>query len=106
MEIDKLSEILRSYTDKIKYNSGFASFKRNYVSNDYVNVKGNEATFYGTVFDEHHRKSYTSMISINTYARTISVSYTHLDVYKRQDFSFMYVSTNSTNKFFHLLHSF
>ena len=72
MEIDKLSEILRSYTDKIKYNSGFASFKRNYVSNDYVNVKGNEATFYGTVFDEHHRKSYTSMISINTYARTIS----------------------------------
>ena len=72
MEIDKLGEILRSYTDKLKYNSGFASYKRNYVSNDYVNIRGNEATFYATVFDEHHRRSYTSMININTENRTIS----------------------------------
>ena len=72
MEIDKLSEILRLYTDKLKYNSGFASYKRNYVSNDYVNARGNEATFYATVFDEHHRRSYTSMISINTKNRTVS----------------------------------
>ena len=72
MEIDKLGEILRSYTDKLKYNSGFASYKRNYVSNDYVNVRGNEATFYATVFDEHHRRSYTAMININTENRTIS----------------------------------
>lgn len=72
MEIDKLGEILRSYTDKFKYNSGFASYKRNFVSNDYVNVRGNEATFYATVFDEHHRRSYTSMININTENRTIS----------------------------------
>ena len=72
MEIDKLSEILRSYTDKLKYNSGFASYKRNYVSNEYVNIKGKEATFYGTVFDEHHRKSYTAMININEDKRTIS----------------------------------
>ena len=72
MEIDKLGEILRSYTDKLKYNSGFASYKKNYVSNDYVNVRGNEATFYATVFDEHHRRSYTSMININTENRTIS----------------------------------
>ncbi|WP_343343828.1 DEAD/DEAH box helicase [Terrisporobacter petrolearius] len=72
MEIDKLSEILRLYTDKLKYNSGFASYKRNYVSNDYVNTRGDEATFYATVFDEHHRRSYTSMISINTKNRTVS----------------------------------
>ncbi|MCC3863222.1 DEAD/DEAH box helicase [Terrisporobacter petrolearius] len=72
MEIDKLSEILRLYTDKLKYNSGFASYKRNYVSNDYVNTRGHETTFYATVFDEHHRRSYTSMISINTKSRTVS----------------------------------
>lgn len=72
MEIDKLSEILRLYTDKLKYNSGFASYKRNYVSNDYVNTRENEATFYATVFDEHHRRSYTNMISINTKNRTVS----------------------------------
>lgn len=72
MEIDKLSEVLRSYTDKLKYNSGFAAYKKNYVSNDYVNTKGNEAIFYGTVFDEYHRRSYTSMININTEKRTIS----------------------------------
>lgn len=72
MEIDKLSEILRLYTDKLKYNSGFASYKRSYVSNDYVNTRGDEATFYATVFDEHHRLSYTSMISINTKSRTVS----------------------------------
>ena len=46
MEISKLGEVLRSYTDKLKYNSGFAAFKRNYVSNDYVNIRGNEVTFY------------------------------------------------------------
>lgn len=72
MELDKIGEILRTYTDKFKYNSGFASYKRNYVSNDYTNVRGNEATFYATVFDEHHRRSYTSMININTENRTIS----------------------------------
>lgn len=72
MKIDKLGEILRIYTDKLKYNSGFAAFKRNYVSNDYVNIRGNEATFYGTVFDEHHRRSYTAMINIDTDKRTIS----------------------------------
>lgn len=72
MEVGKLSEVLRLYTDKLKYNRGFASYKRNYVSNDYVNTRGNEATFYATVFDEHHRRSYTSMISINTKNRTVS----------------------------------
>lgn len=72
MEIDKLGEILRSYTKKLKYDSGFAAYKRNYVSNYYVNVKGNEVTFYGTVFDEHHRLNYTSMININTENKKIS----------------------------------
>ena len=35
MEISKLGEVLRSYTDKLKYNSGFAAFKRNYVRTNY-----------------------------------------------------------------------
>lgn len=72
MEIGKIGEVLRSYTDKLKYNSGFAAYKRNYVSNDYANIRGNEATFYGTVFDEHHSRSYTAMININTNTRLIS----------------------------------
>lgn len=72
MEIDKLSEILRMYTDKLKYKSGFAAYKRNYVSNDYASIRGNEATFYATVFDEHHRRSYTSMMNINTENKTVS----------------------------------
>ena len=72
MEIGKIGEVLRSYTDKLKYNSGFAAYKRNYVSNDYANIRGDEATFYGTVFDEHHSRSYTAMININTNTRIIS----------------------------------
>ncbi|WP_455538566.1 SNF2-related protein [Terrisporobacter sp.] len=72
MDIDKISEVLRSYTDRPKYNSGFAAYKRNDVSNDYVSVKGNEGIFYGTVFDEHHRRSYTAMVNINTKTRVIS----------------------------------
>lgn len=72
METGKIGEVLRSYTDKLKYNSGFAAYKRNYVSNDYANIRGDEATFYGTVFDEHHSRSYTAMININTNTRLIS----------------------------------
>ena len=72
MEIGKIGEVLRSYTEKLKYNSGFAAYKRNYVSNDYANIRGDEATFYGTVFDEHHSRSYTAMINININTRTIS----------------------------------
>lgn len=72
METGKIGEVLRSYTDKLKYNSGFAAYKRNYVSNDYANIRGYEATFYGTVFDEHHSRSYTAMININTNTRLIS----------------------------------
>ena len=72
MEIGKIGEVLRSYTDKLKYNSGFVAYKRNYVSNDYANIRGNEATFYGTVFDEHHSRNYTAMINIDTNTRIIS----------------------------------
>ena len=72
MDISKIGEILRVYTDRLKYNSGFAAYKRNYVSNDYTNVKGNDITFYATVFDEHHSRTYTSMININIDKRTIS----------------------------------
>ncbi|MEG1409099.1 MAG: DEAD/DEAH box helicase [Terrisporobacter sp.] len=72
MEIGKIGEILRYHSDKLKYNSGFAAYKRNYVSNNYANYKGYDATFYGTVFDEHHSRSYTAMININTNTRVIS----------------------------------
>ena len=72
LDINRVGEILRYYCDKFKYKSGFASYKRNFVSNDYANVKGDNGTFYGTVFDEHHNRSYTAMININTNTRSIS----------------------------------
>ena len=61
MEIDKLSEILRSYTDKLKYNSGFASYKRNYVSNEYVNIKGKEAKVYVDFTETDEGKEYANI---------------------------------------------
>ncbi|MDY2738153.1 hypothetical protein, partial [Intestinibacter sp.] len=65
MEISKIGEILRINTQRVKYNSGFVFYKNNYVSNNYASLKDSTATFYGSVYDEHHRKTYTAMISIN-----------------------------------------
>ncbi|MDY4575748.1 MAG: DEAD/DEAH box helicase [Intestinibacter sp.] len=72
MEISKIGEILRINTQRVKYNSGFVFYKNNYVSNNYASLKDSTATFYGSVYDEHHRKTYTAMISINLNTRVIS----------------------------------
>ena len=67
-----IEEIIRSHTDKNKFNTGFSFFKRNLVINDYSKVDGNNITFYATVIDENHRNNYTAIISINTKTRVIS----------------------------------
>lgn len=67
-----IEEIIRSHTDKNKFNTGFSFFKRNLVINDYSKVDGDNITFYATVIDENHRKNYTAIISINTKTRVIS----------------------------------
>ena len=67
-----IEEIIRSHTDKNKFNTGFSFFKRNLVINDYSKVDGDNITFYATVIDENHRNNYTAIISINTKTRVIS----------------------------------
>lgn len=67
-----IEEIIKSHTDKNKFNTGFSFFKRNLVINDYSKVDGDNITFYATVIDEHHRNNYTAIISINTKTRVIS----------------------------------
>ena len=67
-----IEEIIRSHTDKNKFNTGFSFFKRNLVINDYSKVDGENITFYATVIDENHRNNYTAIISINTKTRVIS----------------------------------
>ena len=46
-----IEEIIRSHTDKNKFNTGFSFFKRNLVINDYSKVDGDNITFYATVID-------------------------------------------------------
>ena len=72
MEISNISEILRRNTQREKYNSGFVFYKNNYVSNNYTNLNGSNANFYGSVYDEYHRRTYTAMISIDYNTRIIS----------------------------------
>ena len=72
MEICKIGEILRVNTQRVKYNSGFVFYKNNYVSNNYSSLKDSTATFYGSVYDDYHKRTYTAMISINCKTRVIS----------------------------------
>lgn len=72
MEISKIGEILRVNTQRVKYNSGFVFYKNNYVSNNYSSLKDSIATFYGSVYDDYHKRTYTAMISINCKTRVIS----------------------------------
>ncbi len=67
-----IEEILKSHTDKNRFNTGFSLFKRNLVINDYLNIDRDNITFYATVIDENHRQNYTSIININTKTRVIS----------------------------------
>ncbi len=72
MNIDEFCELLRMKAEKTKYNSGFVAYKRNYVSNNYANITNQKGTFYGSVFDEYHKKTYTAMIDIDINNRIIS----------------------------------
>ncbi len=67
-----IEDIIRSHTDKNKFNTGFSFYKRNLVINDYSKVDKDNITFYATVIDENHRNNYTAIISINTKTRVIS----------------------------------
>nr|WP_317333286.1 SNF2-related protein [uncultured Romboutsia sp.] len=67
-----IEDIIRSHTDKNKFNTGFSFFKRNLVINDYSKVDKDNTTFYATVIDENHRNNYTAIISINIKTRVIS----------------------------------
>ena len=67
-----IEDIIKSHTDKNKFNTGFLFYKRNLVINDYSKIEDDNVTFYATVIDENHRNNYTSIISINTKTRVIS----------------------------------
>lgn len=71
MQLNKIEDILKNNTDRIRFNSGFVAYKNNKVINDYSKIDEEIATFYATVIDEHRRQNYTSMISINTNSRTV-----------------------------------
>ena len=61
-----IEDIIKSHTDKNKFNTGFLFYKRNLIINDYSKIEDDNITFYATVIDENHRNNYTSIISINT----------------------------------------
>ena len=67
-----LEEILKTYTDRSRYNSGHYIYKNGVILNNYAKQNGSKCIFYGTVLDEQRRRDYTSMISINTKTREIS----------------------------------
>ena len=67
-----IEDIIKSHTDKNKFNTGFLFYKRNLIINDYSKIEDDNITFYATVIDENHRNNYTSIISINTKTRVIS----------------------------------
>ncbi|RDY28983.1 DEAD/DEAH box helicase [Romboutsia weinsteinii] len=71
MNLIIIEDIIKNNTEKSRFNSGFTSYKRNLVINDYANIEGDVITFYGTVIDEYHRQNYTSLIMINQKTRAI-----------------------------------
>ncbi len=71
MKLNKIEDIIKNNTDKSRFNSGFAAYKKNKVINDYSKIDKGIATFYATVIDEHRRQNYTSMVSININSRTV-----------------------------------
>ena len=69
MDISMIEEIIKSKSDKSKYNSGFASYKRNLVFNNYAKIENNVATFYGSVSGEGYEISNTCMVAIDLKSR-------------------------------------
>ncbi|MEF9990591.1 MAG: DEAD/DEAH box helicase [Romboutsia sp.] len=71
MDKFKIEDILKHSSDKSSFNSGFHMYKKNLVTNEYINIDSDIITFYGDVRDEYHFKNYTSMVSINLGTREI-----------------------------------
>ena len=75
MDVNIVEEIIKSKSERAKYNSGFASYKRNLVFNNYAKIENNVATFYGSVRGEGYEVSNTCMVSIDLKSRAcISLS--------------------------------
>ena len=75
MDVNIVEEIIKSKSERAKYNSGFASYKRNLVFNNYAKIENNVATFYGSVRGEGYEVSNTCMVAIDLKSRAcISLS--------------------------------
>jgi len=75
MDVNIVEEIIKSKSERAKYNSGFASYKRNLVFNNYAKIENNVATFYGSVRGEGYEISNTCMVAIDLKSRAcISLS--------------------------------
>ena len=75
MDVNIVEEIIKSKSERVKYNSGFASYKRNLVFNNYAKIENNVATFYGSVRGEGYEISNTCMVAIDLKSRAcISLS--------------------------------
>ena len=75
MDVNIVEEIIKSKSERVKYNSGFASYKRNLVFNNYAKIENNVATFYGSVSGEGYEISNTCMVAIDLKSRAcISLS--------------------------------
>lgn len=71
MNINTIEEIIKNKSDRQKYNSGFASYKRNLVFNNYAKVEHNIATFYGSVRGEGYESTNTCMVTIDLKNRVL-----------------------------------
>ena len=71
MDVNIVEEIIKSKSERVKYNSGFASYKRNLVFNNYAKIENNVATFYGSVRDEGYEVSNTCMVAIDLKSRAL-----------------------------------
>ncbi|MGL5314825.1 MAG: SNF2-related protein, partial [Peptostreptococcaceae bacterium] len=74
MSLNTIEEIIKNKVERPKYNSGFASYKRGLVYNNYANLENDIATFYGSVKGDGFEANNTAMVSINTKTRVITSS--------------------------------
>ena len=71
MDVNIVEEIIKSKSERAKYNSGFASYKRNLVFNNYAKIENNVATFYGSVRGDGYEVSNTCMVAIDLKSRAL-----------------------------------
>ena len=65
MDIETLENIIKNYTDKSRYTSGFVAYKNNLVRNSYVKKENNLINMYATVHNEIYTESHTTLIMLN-----------------------------------------